>query len=101
MSGEPLVIAVASGVFVLIYSIFQSLFNKVKESTSKSKHIEVPETFKEQLHVKDKVGLIRRIDYWIDNNNYKEALNICNIYTEYNGTDEVINKRIKFINKNI
>ena len=90
----------AAVVVTVFYLIYKGLSSKVKEVTSKTKHIEEPETFNEQLNVKDKNGFIKRIDYWIDNENFEEALNLCNIYNEYNENDPDIIKRIKYINKN-
>lgn len=90
----------AAVVVAVFYLIFKGLFSKAKEATSKTKHIEDPETFNEQLDVKDKNGFIKRIDYWIDNKDFEEALNLCNIYNEYNENDPDIIKRIKYIKKN-
>lgn len=99
MSGEIIVIVAATGVVVIVYSIFNSIFSNSNKSKSNDENL--PETFKKQLHVKDKESFTNRIDYWIDNGNFQEALKLCKMYHEYNSPDEDINKRIRYLNKQI
>jgi len=96
MTNEVAAQAITAGVVAILYYIFSSLFKKVKEVTSKSKHIKVPDTFLEELNINDKESFLKRIDYWIDNGDFEEALHLCNIYNESYENDSEITKRIKY-----
>lgn len=99
MSGEILITVAATGVVVIVYSIFKSIFSNPKKSKSNDESL--PETFKKQLHVKDKESFTNRIDYWIDNGDFQEALKLCKMYEEYNSPDKDINKRIRYLNNKL
>lgn len=101
MTGEAFGAAIAAGIVAIFYSIIVSLFDKVKVSSSDFKHMEVPETFKEELNINNKESFIKRIDYWIENGNFEEALKLCTLYNQYNKDDIDIVKRIKYIIKKI
>lgn len=99
MSGDTIIVVATTGVVVIVYSIFKSIFSNSKNSNKNDENVH--ETFKKQLHVKDKESFTNRIDYWIDNGDFVEALKLCKMYHEYNSPDEDINKRIKFLNNQI
>lgn len=99
MSGETIVTVAATVVVVIFYSIFKSIFRSPNKPESKAENL--PETFRKQLNVKDKESFTNRIDYWIDNGNFQEALKLCKMYHEYNAPDEDINKRIRYLNNQI
>ena len=97
MSGEALVTAAATLVVVIVYYIFKSSISKVEQITSKTNHIE--EKSFARLDVRKKQSFIDQIDHYIDIGDYDEALNLCNIYYDYNERDEDFDKRIKYIKK--
>lgn len=78
----------------LFKSIFGFLFNKEPELTENEKRI-----FNKELNVKNKNDMLERIDYWVDKSDYKEAKKLTDLYIEYNGIDNDIEKRKIFLNK--
>lgn len=82
-------------IFIIIFYAIKSLFNK---KNSRELNTREEEIFSVKISDKSKIGWISRIDYWITENNYQEAVKLCNYYTSYFGFDDDINLRIKKVN---
>ena len=82
-------------IFILIFYAIKSLFTK-KNSVELNANEE--DVFSTKLSDKSKIGWIGRIDHWIEERNYNEAVKLCNYYTSYFGFDDEINVRIKKVN---
>lgn len=95
VSGSIIPAVGASIVIAIVFGIFKS-FSKSKDSVSENIQ-DVPETFRKQLHITDKSAFLERIDYWINEGNYKEAKHLCKMFENHNGPDFEINKRLKKI----
>ncbi len=96
MSGEALVMGAAAFVVAIGYYIFKSIFSSAKKSLSKTNHIQETKVM-DRLDIRNKQSILDGIDHCTDIGENQEAIKLCDMYVEYNGFDEDIEKRKNYI----